>query len=346
MKAVRFTGPKELKYEDVEKPQVDRNEVLVKVKAVGICGSDMELYSGEHPYIKKELTKYPLIPGHEWSGIIEEVGSDVKGLKTGDRVTSDVSLGCGECSMCKKGRYNLCPNRIVVGSYKNKDGAFAEYIKVPSKNIYKIPDSMSFEEGSMIESAATCSYGIMRTNMDYGSTVLVIGDGPIGQLAMQCAKSASASKVYLVGSWEEKMNIAKSTGADAVLNYKKDDILKEINKLTEGEGVDVVIESSGNPITFNQSLNAVKPGGKVLLLSIYTSSEFMSEINSIVAKDLDVYGALGSPNAFGPTIDLMESGRINVKPLITHNYPLKNAKEAIEMIENKKECRIKAVLIP
>ncbi|MTI65094.1 MAG: galactitol-1-phosphate 5-dehydrogenase [Firmicutes bacterium] len=346
MKAVRFTGPREVKYEDVEKPKIKSNEILIKVKAVGICGTDMELYSGEMPYIKKGLTKYPLIPGHEWSGEIVEVGSEVPRFSVGEKVTSDVSIGCGKCDMCKIGRYNLCPNRVVVGSYKNKDGAFAEYIKLPYRHVYRLPDSMSYEEAALIEPAATASYGVMKGDIDYGSTVLIIGDGPIGQLSMQCAKVAGASKVFIVGSWDEKLEIAKSTGADAVMHYKKDDVLDKINELTNGKGVDVVIESSGSPKAFNQSLEAVKPGGKVVLLSIYPTSEFMAQINSVVTKDADLIGVLASPNAFKPTIDLMESGRINVKPLISHKYELKDAEKAIKMIENKEECRLKAILIP
>ncbi|SKC36329.1 zinc-dependent alcohol dehydrogenase [Maledivibacter halophilus] len=346
MKAARFIGPEKIEYSDVPKPQIEKDEVLIKVKAVGICGSDMELYYGEHNYIKKGLTKYPLIPGHEWSGQIEEVGSDVSDFKVGDRVTGDVSLGCGKCNMCKSGRFNLCPNRVVIGSYKNRDGAFAEYIKLPYKNVYKIPDNISYEEAAMVEPAATAAYGVIKGKVGYGDTVLVIGDGSIGQLSMQCAKIAGASKVFVVGSWDEKLEIAKSTGADAVMSYKKDDVLAKVDELTGGVGVDVVIESSGNIKTVNQSLHAMKPGGKVILLSLYTTPEFMAEINLIITKDAEVIGVLASPNTFKPTLDLMESGRINVRPLITQKFPLSKAQEAIDTIADRSICTIKPVLIP
>lgn len=346
MKAIRFMAPEKLEYSDVPTPEIESNEILIKIKAVGVCGSDMELFAGDHPYLKRGVTKYPLIPGHEWSGQVEKVGSEVSGFKAGDRVTGDVSIGCGNCNMCKTGRFNLCPNRGVIGSYKNRDGAFAEYIKLPYRHVYKLPDSISYEEAAMIEPAATAGYAVMKAKVGYGDTVLVIGDGPIGQLSLQCAKAAGASKVFVVGSWDEKLEVARATGADDVMNYKRDDIVSRINELTEGIGVDVVIETSGNPKAFNQSLHTMRPGGKAVLLSIYTAAEFMAEINWIVFKDAEVIGVLASCNAYKPTIALMESGRINVKPLITHKYPLEKAGEAIEMIKDRKECKIKVVLIP
>jgi 2-desacetyl-2-hydroxyethyl bacteriochlorophyllide A dehydrogenase len=330
----------------VPKPQINDNEVLVRVKAVGICGTDLELLSGDMPHIKNGFTKYPLIPGHEWAGQIEEVGSSVEGFCVGDRVTGDVSIGCGNCHMCKTGRYNLCPNRVVVGSYRNKNGAFAEYIKMPYGNLYKLPESVSYEEAALAEPAATAAYGIMRAKIGFGSIVLVIGDGPIGQLAMQCAKIAGASKVIAVGSWDEKLKIARQLAADVIINYKKDDVVEKVLEYTNGEGADVVLETSGNMVAFNQSIKAVVPGGKIVLYSFYGGVEFPATINNFIVKDADLIGILASPNATQPVLSLMESNRISVKPLITHRYPMEQISIAIAMIKGKKECRIKVMLIP
>lgn len=346
MKAVRFSGPEKIEYTDVPKPQINDTEVLVRVKAAGICGTDLELLTGDMPHIKNGFTTYPLIPGHEWAGQIEEVGSQVQGFGVGDRVTGDVSLGCGNCEMCKTGRYNLCPNRVVVGSYRNKDGAFAEYIKMPYRNLFKLPETISYEEAALAEPAATAAYGIMRAKIGFGDTVLAIGDGPIGQLAMQCAKIAGASKVIAVGSWDEKLDIARQLAADVVLHYKRDDIVAQVLEYTDGEGADVILETSGNMIAFNQSIKAVKPGGKIVLYSFYSRVEFPATINNFIVKDADLIGILASPNAFGPVLSLMESGRIHVKPLITHRYPMEQISEAIAMIRNKQECRIKVLLMP
>lgn len=347
MKAVRFIGPGKLEYGEVPTPEISDTEVLVRIKAVGICATDLELLSGDMPYIKKGITKYPLIPGHEWSGQIEKVGKNVPDeFKPGDRITGDVSIGCGSCFMCKTGRFNLCPNRVVVGSYRNKDGAFAEYIKMPYRHIYKIPDSISYEEAALIEPSATAAYGVIRSKIGYGDSVLVIGDGPIGQMVVQCAKASGASKVYAVGSWDEKLKVALQNGADAALNYKRDDVAGKAMELTGGAGVDVVVESSGNTAAFNQAVRSVRPGGKLVLLSIYGKTDFPAEIDNIITKDADVICVLASCNSFKPTIAMMESGRLNVKPLITHRFPLEKAGEALQMIKDKKECRIKVLLIP
>ncbi|NMA14439.1 MAG: galactitol-1-phosphate 5-dehydrogenase [Clostridia bacterium] len=346
MKAVRILEPEIIEYSDVPKPQINDSEALIRVKAVGICGSDLELLSGDMPHIKNGFTTYPLIPGHEWAGQIEEIGKGVQGFSVGDRVTGDVSLGCGNCHMCKIGRYNLCPNRVVVGSYRNKDGAFAEYIKMPYKNLYKLSENISYEEAALTEPAATAAYGIMRAKIGFGDTVLVIGDGPIGQLAMQCAKISGASKVIAVGSWDKKLEIARQLAADVVVNYKKDDVVEKVLENTDYEGADVILETSGNMIAFNQSIKAVKPGGKIVLYSFYNSVEFPVSINNFIVKDADLIGILASPNASKPVLSLMESGRINVKPLITHRYPMEKISEAIAMIKEKKECRIKVLLTP
>jgi 2-desacetyl-2-hydroxyethyl bacteriochlorophyllide A dehydrogenase len=346
MKAVQFTGPEKMSYVDVPNPIINEYEVLIKIMAVGICGTDLELFSGEMPYIRNGLTTYPLIPGHEWSGQIVEVGSKVSNFKIGDRVTGDVSIGCGSCSMCMNGRFNLCPNRRVVGSYRNYNGAFAEYIKLPHRHVYLLPDELSYEEAALIEPAATAAYGVMKAGIGLGDSVLVIGDGPIGLLSVQTAVLSGASKVYLVGSWDEKLKLGTTMGADFTLNYRNDKIVEIIHEMTQFKGIDVVIETSGSTKAFNQSLKLLKPGGKIILLSIYSSSEFMAEINSIVSKDAEVIGVLASCNSFKPTIELLAAGKINVLPLITHKYPLSRAADAINMIRTKSDFRIKVLLIP
>ncbi|MBS3969409.1 MAG: alcohol dehydrogenase catalytic domain-containing protein [Clostridia bacterium] len=346
MKAIQFIEPWSVKCVDVSLPEINQDEVLIKVKAVGVCGTDLELLSGDMPHIKNGFTKYPLIPGHEWAGEIVEVGNSVKSFNIGDRVTGDVSIGCGCCYICRTGRYNLCPNRVVVGSYRNKDGAYAEYLKMPERHLYKLPDNISYEEGALVEPAATSAYAVMKARIGLGEKVLVIGDGPIGQLAVQCAKIAGATKVINVGSWDEKLEVAKQLGADAALNYKKDDMVAAALELTNGEGVDTVIETSGNKIAFNQSIKSIRPGGKIALLSFYSETEISAAINNFIIKDAEMIGILASPNAFKPTLALMETGRINVKPLITHKFPLHQAEEALEMVRSKKECKIKVLLIP
>lgn len=224
--------------------------MLAKIAYAGFCATDIELLTGEMVHIKNGNTKYPIIPGHEWSGTIVEVGKNVRDFKVGDRITSDVSLGCGECDECRKGHYNLCPNREVIGSYKNRQGVFAEYVAVPQRHVYKIPDGLSMEEAALAEPAATAMYAVSKAKIPAGAEVLVIGDGPIGQLAAQLANIAGASKVIMAGSWDEKLAIAKECGIHETINYHKEDVVQRAKELTEA-GPEIVIETSGSNAALN-----------------------------------------------------------------------------------------------
>lgn len=346
MKAVQILGPQKIEVVELPKPIPGEKDILIRVKAVGLCGTDLELLRGEMPYIQQGFTTYPIIPGHEWSGIIEETGDEVKEFIPGDRVTGDVSIGCGECDYCKKGRFNLCANRYEVGSYRNKDGAYAEYILMPAKHVYKLPENVTLEEAALCEPAATAAYSVVKSGVGFGDTVLTIGDGPIGQLSMQCAKAVGAGKVILVGSWPEKMQIALNTGADQVISYRNEDVVKKVLDITNGKGVDVVIENSGNPEAIEQSIKSVKMGGKIVLVSIYGKGKVPVDIDSVIINDVDIYGVLASPNTFAGTLALMGAGKINVKPLITHQFPLEEIKKAIQLVYERKEFRIKILLKP
>ena len=172
MKAIRFMEPEVIEYSAVATPEPKDNEVLAQIAYAGFCATDIELLTGDMIHIKNGFTKYPIIPGHEWSGTIVAVGRDVRDLKVGDRITSDVSLGCGECDECRKGHYNLCPNREVVGSYRNRQGVFAEYVAVPQRHVYKIPENVSMEEAALAEPAATAMYAVSKAKIPAGAEVL------------------------------------------------------------------------------------------------------------------------------------------------------------------------------
>ena len=240
MKAIRFMEPEVIEYSAVATPEPKDNEVLAQIAYAGFCATDIELLTGDMIHIKNGFTKYPIIPGHEWSGTIVAVGRDVRDLKVGDRITSDVSLGCGECDECRKGHYNLCPNREVVGSYRNRQGVFAEYVAVPQRHVYKIPENVSMEEAALAEPAATAMYAVSKAKIPAGAEVLVIGDGPIGQLAAQLANIAGASKVIMAGSWDEKLAIARSCGIQETINYHKEDVV--LNRVLVWFGAAVVAE--------------------------------------------------------------------------------------------------------
>lgn len=345
MKAIRFMEPEVIEYSEIPQPDVKDNEVLAEIAYAGFCATDIELLTGEMIHIKNGNTRYPIIPGHEWSGTVVAVGKDVRDFKVGDRITSDVSLGCGECDECRKGHYNLCPNREVVGSYKNRQGVFAQYVAVPQRHVYKIPDGLSLEEAALAEPAGTAMYAVTKARIPAGAEVLVIGDGPIGQLAAQLANSAGASKVILAGSWDEKLDIAKECGIAETINYHKEDVVQRARELTDG-GPEIIIETSGNNSALATAVHALKPTGRIVAVSWYNGAMVDVPMNTLIVKDAELIGSLASPNSFGPVLRYMVEGKLNVKPLITHVKPLSELEDVVNMVRAKKEMRIKVLLKP
>lgn len=345
MKAIRFMQPEVIEYSDIPRPEPKDDEVMAEVNYAGFCATDIELLTGEMIHIKTGNTKYPIIPGHEWSGTVVAVGKNVHDFKVGDRVTSDVSLGCGECDACRKGHYNLCPNREVVGSYKNRQGCFAQYICAPQRHTYKIPEGLSMEEAALAEPAATAMYAVEKARIPAGAEVLVIGDGPIGQLAAQLANIAGASKVIMAGSWDEKLEIAKECGIHETINYHKEDVVERAKALTDG-GPEIIIETSGSNSALTSAVQALKPTGRIVAVSWYTGASLDVAMNTVIVKDAELIGSLASPNAFGPVLRYMASGKLKVKPLITHVKPLEDLKDVVKMVRDKKEMRIKVLLKP
>lgn len=345
MKAIRFMQPEVIEYSEIPDPQMKDNEVLAEIAYAGFCATDIELLTGEMVHIKNGNTTYPIIPGHEWSGTIVKVGEDVRDFKVGDRITSDVSLGCGECDACRKGHYNLCPNREVIGSYRNRQGVFAQYVAVPQRHVYKIPEGLSMEEAALAEPAATAMYAVSKARIPAGAQVLVIGDGPIGQLAAQLANIAGASKVIMAGSWDEKLAIAKECGISETINYHKEDVAERARELTDG-GPEIIIETSGNNSALGSAVQALKPTGRIVAVSWYNGPVVEVAMNTVIVKDAELIGSLASPNSFGPVLRYMAEGKLKVKPLITHVKPLEELEDVVKMVRAKKEMRIKILLKP
>lgn len=346
MKAIQFTGIEQIQVSDIPMPEPKDNEILAKIEYAGFCATDIELLTGEMLHIKNGNTTYPLVPGHEWSGTIVKMGSKVKGFAIGDKVTSDVSLGCGECASCREGRYNICPNREVVGSYRNKQGVFAEYITVPQRHTYKVPANVSLEEAALAEPAGTSEYAVKRARIPAGANVLVIGDGPIGQLAAQLANIEGAGKVILAGSWDAKLAIAKDCGIQETINYHHEDVAARTKELTDGEGAMIIIETSGSNAALASAVAALKPGGRIVMVSWYNGDSVSLAMNQVIGKDAELIGTLASPNSFQACLNYMAEGKLKVKPLITQMRPLEEVADIVRIARDRSEMRIKALLKP
>lgn len=345
MKAIRFMEPEVIEYSEVPQPEIRDDEVLAEIAYAGFCATDIELLTGEMIHIKNGNTKYPIIPGHEWSGTVVAVGKDVRDFKVGDRVTSDVSFGCGACENCRQGHYNLCPNREVVGSYRNRQGVFAQYVAVPQRHLYQIPEGLSLEEAALAEPAATAMYAVSKARIPAGAQVLVIGDGPIGQLAAQLANIAGASRVIMAGSWDEKLAIARECGIHETINYHKEDVVRRARELTE-DGPEIVIETSGSNAALNMAVQALRPTGRIVAVSWYNGANVDVAMNSLIVKDAELIGSLASPNSFTPVLRYMAEGKLKAKPLITHVRPMEQFQDVVGMIRAKKEMRIKVLFQP
>jgi L-iditol 2-dehydrogenase len=263
MKAAVLHKPLDLRVEEVSIPQIDSNEVLVKMKRVGVCGSDIHFYL--EGSIASFIVKKPLILGHECAGEIMEIGDEVKNLKIGQRVVIEPGFTCGKCEYCKTGRYNLC-REVKFYAAPPYDGAFAEYISAPEQNVYVMPDEMSYEEGAMIEPLAV---GMMATKMGEvmaQDIVAVLGAGPIGQMALQAAKTYGVPEIFVTDVVDYRLEYAKKFGANEVINTAKENIMEKIMELTDNKGIDIVIEASGASSAIQQSIDIVRPGGRIVLV--------------------------------------------------------------------------------
>jgi len=317
MKAAVLIGAKSFDYMYVDRPELQPGEVLVRVKAVGICGTDKELYDGTMPFFEMGLAKYPLIPGHEWAGVVEDTGDGVASLSAGDKVTGDVSIGCGKCLFCKNGLYSLCDNRREVGISGGKDGAFADFVVMPEQFTYRFPDNLTFEEAAMTETTATVVKSIWKAPIRLGQVVLVLGAGPIGLMALQAAKTAGAGQAIMADRLQSRLDVATQVGADVIVNTTHQDLLATVKDMTQGRGVDYVIEASGSVALAAMASSLTKNAGVINTLGIYTTKVPEFDLADIVLRDITLSGSVASPNVYEATLRLMGTGRIQTGPCIS-----------------------------
>lgn len=341
MKAAVWHGSNDIRIEEIPKPEIKDDEVLIRVKATGICGSEAHAYSG----VSKRRTP-PLIMGHEFTGEVTEVGEKGEDVKIGDRVVIDPIIRCGTCEQCISGRSNICNNLRLIGLHQH--GAFAEYVAVPAKNCLRLPDSVSFEEGTLVEPLSVGVHAVSRTPVKLGDTVVVIGAGIIGLMTMQAAKLAGAARLAIVGGGRRKyrLELARKLGADVVINSKKEDSVKKVMELTDMKGVDAVLEAVGIEITVQQAMKMVKKGGRVAVIGMLVPKMELEMLNAAV-KETEIKGMYGyTTTDFRVALDLIIAGRVDVKSVITHLFPLDDARKAFEILHEKRDGVTKVIIKP
>ena len=336
-KAALLKSAGEVVFIDVDRPKLRGYEVLVEVKVCGICGSDLHAYKNLHPDIR-----LPIILGHEFSGDIVEVGEQVKGFKIGDRVCVEPLTTCGECFFCRHGEYNRCFKLRVIGCQLN--GAFTKYIAIGERWIHKL-NSLSYEEGAMVEPLAVAVHAVERGGVKIGDEVAVLGAGTIGLLTLQVAKAFGASRVIATDLVDWRLKVAKELGADVVLNPARDDVVKEVLSITD-VGVDVAFEAVGSQTVLQTALKIVKKGGSVTVVGVYESPNVQLQIMDIVNKELTVKGTLVYCWDYEKAINLIKAGRVNVRRLITHTLPLEEIKKGFELMLSKVEGVVKVQIKP
>lgn len=349
-KAIVLEGPNEFSIKEVNIPSLGPEEVLCKIKVVAICGSDPGIIRGDSFGVFPK--SYPFIAGHEWAGEVVALGSDVHEFKNGDRVAGEAHKGCGYCSNCKSGRYNECLN-YGIGEYAhqhyghNTNGAYSQYQKYSIRSLSHLPDNLSYEEGAMCDTSSVALHALELSGVEAGSTIAVIGPGPVGLCVMRLAKILGAAKVIVVGRGA-RLEAAKRFGADVVVDINAvEDVPGAVRSLTGGVGVYAAIECSGAKGTWNQCVMMVRKGGKVVLVGL-PKKESMEELplKYTAMNEIAIYGSRANPNTTTKIIALMSSGRLNVKDFITHRFGIDNFAEALETFVTRKDNAIKVVILP
>jgi L-iditol 2-dehydrogenase len=343
LKALLYTKPYTFEYTDLPDPTVGDEDVLVRVKACGICGSDVAGHTG-----KTGRRLPPLIMGHEAAGVVERVGPKVPGFAPGDRICFDSTVYCNQCPACRQGLFNRCVKRQVLGvsvpEFK-RDGAFAELLAVPHWICATLPDNMSFVQASLLEPASIGTHAVSRTPISAGDTVVVIGAGTIGLFILQAAKLRGAKTVIAGDLNDFRLDLARRVGADICVNSQKTDLKQEILKRTEGRGADVVFEAVGFGETFRQAVSLARTGGHVVAVgNLQKETEF--NLQELVSRELTFTGSYASSGEFRACIDLIASGEINVAPLVSEVRPLNEGPAAFKRLLEGKENLLKIVLEP
>lgn len=323
MKAAVFHNQYNIKIEDIQLRSLEPGEVLVKVRACGVCGTDVHIYEGAEG---SATVAPPVILGHEFSGEIHEVAGGVKDLKPGDRVCIDPNIFCGTCHYCRNGNVHLCQRLNAIGVTRH--GGFAEYCIVPETQAYKLPDNVSFKEGAMGEPIACCLHGLDLCDIHTGDTVLIIGGGTIGLIMLQLVKAAGASRIFVSEPVEEKRNLALSLGADLVVNPQTEDFSNFISENTI-DGVDVSIECVGLRQTVENAIAAACRGGNVMLFGLtHPDCQVPIKPLDVFKRELTIRSSFINPFTQARAVELLGSGRVSVRELITKTLPIDKIEEA------------------
>ncbi len=349
MRAVVLTGPHRHEVRtDVPVPTPGPLEVLCKVDSVAICGTDLHIYEGRFP--GRWPKSYPFTPGHEWSGTVVEVGAQAGelGWQAGQRVAGTSHAGCGYCRMCRTGRYNLCENygreplHHQYGHYSQ--GADAEYVVHSIKSVFPLPEGLELEYGAMVDTASIALHSVERPGIEPGDVVVVVGAGPMGFLTADCAMALGAGSVIVTGSGE-RLQRAADMGFTTI-DYRASDPVAEVRRMTDGKGANVAIDTGGTTSSIRQAVDVLRKGGRVAFTGVPTEGDTALPMQKIVLEEIDLFGVRANQNTMEEVIPLIVSGRVRVKPLVTHRFGLEEYGQALQTFADRVDGALKVLVQP
>ncbi len=341
MKVAVMDGIGKTSFVEREIPKPKKDEVLVKLEYVGVCGSDLHYY--ETGAIGNYVVEPPFVLGHEPGGVVVEVGADVTHLAVGDKVALEPGKTCGKCDFCRTGRYNLCPD-VVFFATPPIDGVFQEYVAHEANLCFKLPENVDTMSGALIEPLAVGFHAAFQGEAKIGQRAVVTGSGAIGLVTLLALKSLGLNEIYVVDIMDNRLAKAKELGATAVINGKQEDTVEKIMALTDGKGVDLVIDTTGSDFVVGQAIQIVKKGATIVLVGYSPTGRMDLPVSLLMDKELTLKSVFRYRHLYPIAIEAVASGRINVKDIVTDIFEFDDIQQALDSCVNNKQEIVKAVI--
>jgi L-iditol 2-dehydrogenase len=337
MRQAVMTAPGNIEYRDVPLPEPVRGQVLIKIIRIGVCGSDMHVYHGKHPF-----TSYPVVQGHEVSGQIVKIGPEVSGFEDGDKVTVQPQVVCGKCYSCAHGQYHICDDLKVMGFQTT--GMASGFFAVDAERLLKLPHTMSYDQGAMIEPVAVGVHALKRGGDVTGKKILVLGAGPIGNLAAQAARGMGAERVMITDISEYRLGVARECGIDYCINTASQDIGVEISARFGPDRADLILECVGANVTIEQAVTYARKGTDIIVVGVFQDKANV-ELGLVQDRELRLIGTLMYQKMdFERAIALVENNKVKLDPLISKHFDFMNYAEAYEYIEEQRDKTLKVII--